>query len=982
MRPERVPEHLLDQQKPWYPVNQVSDSLWQIFKAKLTGRPLPDGTSYSSTLNLPEKTADELIQNLKDMGEYPVFNQNLSGMDWYEGYQAFQTWLLEEYLQKPFERKLEAKLLEVEVKHIEKRKKNNSPKKEVEEVVETLIDQQPIRENVSPEITEILPYIEPAAEELKIPIPEEKKEDFSDTPTEKNEFELAPITLSVDIQKSIDKYSSLLEKISGELSVQTGIIRKINTSNRHLTFNFGIVEFLLGQQIENYQEAIDDFETRQRQNQIRLEAKVQKTKIASTISQSTATTPKPVEPTPKSNTGKLSAGGFLNTPFPAFSGGALYPSTPLPGLSAGGISQSQTTDKVLEPGVYDSPTVGSLLPGTAVIPFNRNYGKKLLGVSQPENMQKLGNAMRIPVNALVSSVASNLGDFLRSSGPLSPYFNVYIKGLVQSLSKILDVPKNIVLDLLGGPVYADKLSEEEYDEFYRLWKQVLNDNNWYFSGGSSAGGGAPPPGGGQVFKDIYTISGTKDFRVVSGTNTGALPAWIPFPNSVKGQVGFTSGYGMRLSPTSGTYKMHPGMDLDGNSGLPIISPFSGIVSDLNNRWPSDRGGGYGNFVEIQHDQPKVFTFYAHLSEVANGLQRGSKITAGQQIGKLGNTGNSTGPHLHWEVRMGSWGSKVDPVSFTHSNKSSAGITEPPPRTDKPNKKAPKGPSARGYGGGGMEDGGSVGSFASGGWMQNLTNIAKRFLPSSAPPKGLRSAPMRPMYSGVPHGVDDIIRNALASGKSGFKESSGGMLGKGVYSSFKHWVADSYSGASKWSILKGLPGRKGGGPIMEMLMPSGAGKSLRGATAIPGEYADKALMLADKLKAGEYAKSAKAAEMLGILQGAAKPSFLRSTATTLTKSLRFFGKALPILDMPVVGDMILPEAAGGYDQLSGSNAYYNSPTYKAPTPTATKRNPVVINMPSPQTPPIVPQQQSSTAPVFVKIDIPTNEILNSDRLKRL
>ena len=248
MRPERVPEHLLDPENPWYPVNRISDRLWQIFKAKLTGRTTSDGTSYSSTLNLPEKTADELIQNMKDMGEYPVFNQSLSGMDWYEGYQAFQTWLLEEYLQKPFERKLEEKLLEVEVKHIRKRKKDKPPEKELEEVVEALVNEQPIKEDISPEVTQVLPYIEPAAQEISVPDKtydeDTPKDEGEETPQEQKQ-ELQQIKIGVDLQPLIDRYSDSLEQIAFQFSNQTSLVRKLSTSTRHLEFNFGIVEFLL-----------------------------------------------------------------------------------------------------------------------------------------------------------------------------------------------------------------------------------------------------------------------------------------------------------------------------------------------------------------------------------------------------------------------------------------------------------------------------------------------------------------------------------------------------------------------------------------------------------------------------------------------------------------------------------------------------------------------------------------------------------------
>ncbi len=71
-------------------------------------------------------------------------------------------------------------------------------------------------------------------------------------------------------------------------------------------------------------------------------------------------------------------------------------------------------------------------------------------------------------------------------------------------------------------------------------------------------------------------------------------------------------------------------------------------------------GGYGNFVEIRHPNG-LTTFYGHLSEITRGMTAGVEVDGGQQIGRVGSTGYSTGPHLHFEVRRR--GTKLNPVEY-------------------------------------------------------------------------------------------------------------------------------------------------------------------------------------------------------------------------------------------------------------------------------------------------------------------------------
>jgi murein DD-endopeptidase MepM/ murein hydrolase activator NlpD len=116
--------------------------------------------------------------------------------------------------------------------------------------------------------------------------------------------------------------------------------------------------------------------------------------------------------------------------------------------------------------------------------------------------------------------------------------------------------------------------------------------------------------------------------------------------------GVASGFGQRLHPILGYYRMHSGLDIGGAQGQPIWAANEGIV--IMAGW----NGGYGNTVVIQHGS-SISTLYAHMSGFAASV--GDYVTSGQVIGFVGSTGMSTGPHLHFEVRIS--GSPVDPMPY-------------------------------------------------------------------------------------------------------------------------------------------------------------------------------------------------------------------------------------------------------------------------------------------------------------------------------
>ncbi len=121
----------------------------------------------------------------------------------------------------------------------------------------------------------------------------------------------------------------------------------------------------------------------------------------------------------------------------------------------------------------------------------------------------------------------------------------------------------------------------------------------------------------------------------------ALDTYGIFLNPIK-NAPVVSSYGMRLHPILGYDKMHMGLDIDGRMGDPMRASEAGVVVLAAEQ------GGYGNTIVIDHGN-QLATLYGHMSRLDVG--EGDVVTRGQVIGLVGSTGQSTGPHCHWEVRV-------------------------------------------------------------------------------------------------------------------------------------------------------------------------------------------------------------------------------------------------------------------------------------------------------------------------------------------
>lgn len=129
-----------------------------------------------------------------------------------------------------------------------------------------------------------------------------------------------------------------------------------------------------------------------------------------------------------------------------------------------------------------------------------------------------------------------------------------------------------------------------------------------------------------------------------------IPAIQPVPERYLRAM--ASGYGLRVDPIYGTRKFHEGMDFSAPIGTPVYATADGKVITAS------RQGLYGNLVEVDHGYGYV-TRYAHLSRIE--CAPGQTVRRGELIGMVGNTGKSTGPHLHYEVRLR--GQAQNPVNY-------------------------------------------------------------------------------------------------------------------------------------------------------------------------------------------------------------------------------------------------------------------------------------------------------------------------------
>lgn len=153
----------------------------------------------------------------------------------------------------------------------------------------------------------------------------------------------------------------------------------------------------------------------------------------------------------------------------------------------------------------------------------------------------------------------------------------------------------------------------------------------------------------KSYEEVFALAQSQDQMLQS------MPAIQPVANKDLRRI--ASGFGMRIHPIYKIAKMHAGLDFTADVGTEIYATGDGVVQSVDSKL-----SGYGHHVIIQHGYG-FETLYAHMSKVA--VRVGEQVKRGQVIGYVGNTGTSTGPHLHYEVHKN--GTPVDPAFYFYSD---------------------------------------------------------------------------------------------------------------------------------------------------------------------------------------------------------------------------------------------------------------------------------------------------------------------------
>ena len=229
--------------------------------------------------------------------------------------------------------------------------------------------------------------------------------------------------------------------------------------------------------------------------------------------------------------------------------------------------------------------------------------------------------------------------------------------LAQSQER-LEAQQQLVLDALetGTSGAAQTIQQVVADlrlDTMEFATQPINSAPGVTADASLGGPFVPMPLGGHESKSLFE---RQISRVRAGISRSIATyeslIGLPLRRPLAEQIDITSGFGPRRDPFVESMALHDGIDFRAGRGTEVHATAAGLVT-----W-SGRNAGYGKMVEIEH-AGGVVTRYAHLSALSVGA--GERVTAGQVIGRVGSTGRSTGPHLHYEMHID--GEPIDPSRF-------------------------------------------------------------------------------------------------------------------------------------------------------------------------------------------------------------------------------------------------------------------------------------------------------------------------------
>ena len=231
------------------------------------------------------------------------------------------------------------------------------------------------------------------------------------------------------------------------------------------------------------------------------------------------------------------------------------------------------------------------------------------------------NIIELTKNSFIESKEYTISESLFSDGINNGVSSDILVKIIRLFSFDLDFQRDIRVDTVVSISY-------EFDEIVETGRLEYNDIKYasIIIDGKQL----------EYFKFI-TDDGYVDYFNREGKNVKKSILKTPLDGAR-----ISSNFGMRKHPISGFNKMHKGVDFAAPSGTPIYAGGNGVIEYIG------RNGGYGKYIRIRHNNGYK-TAYAHLSNYKSGIAKGVRVNQGEVIGYVGSTGNSTGPHLHYEI---------------------------------------------------------------------------------------------------------------------------------------------------------------------------------------------------------------------------------------------------------------------------------------------------------------------------------------------
>ena len=230
------------------------------------------------------------------------------------------------------------------------------------------------------------------------------------------------------------------------------------------------------------------------------------------------------------------------------------------------------------------------------------------------------------------------------------FYEVKIDKSIYSSLKKVEVPDNIIMEFVQLFSFDIDFQRDirngnslkiMFDQYYDKYDNVVKTGSIYFAEIN-------------LLSSSYELYRFKSQDMIEYFNAEGKSATKALMKTPINGARLSSGFGMRKHPILGYNKKHQGVDFAAPTGTPIMAAGTGHIEFVGNN------GGAGKYIRIKHLNGYK-TSYSHLSKYASGIKKNVRVTQGQTIGYVGNTGLSTGPHLHYEVIYN--GERINPMKM-------------------------------------------------------------------------------------------------------------------------------------------------------------------------------------------------------------------------------------------------------------------------------------------------------------------------------